>query len=256
MGTGLLAPFYRAARRLSAGAIRDDVGVLTSVAGFSEQRKSALATASAYRARSEIALDVACAYPGGDYFEFGSAGLGTFRSFIAAFDINSGHTKHFPGAKFWAFDIFGNPDHGGGAPAAEHDYFEAWRGTKDANDPELLLTSYGALKDRCVLVPGYYQETLNEALKEKLRAEKRSIGFAFLDCNIVSSYKLVFDFLLDVIGSGKMYVYIDEYFTDPPVAALYEEFAEAAMDRHALRSIYMRNAASFGALFCLMPLPR
>jgi bifunctional non-homologous end joining protein LigD len=38
---------------------------------------------------------------------------------------------------------------------------------------------------------------------------KAKIGFAFLDCSIVSSYKLVFDFLLDVIGHGKMYVYID-----------------------------------------------
>jgi hypothetical protein len=45
---------------------------------------------------AETALDVACAYPGRDCFEFGAAGLCTFRSFLAAFDVTSGHTKGFP----------------------------------------------------------------------------------------------------------------------------------------------------------------
>ena len=39
-----------------------------------------------------------CAYPGGDYFEFGSASPCTFRNFFAAFDINLGHTHAFQDA--------------------------------------------------------------------------------------------------------------------------------------------------------------
>lgn len=48
----------------------------------------------------------------------------------------------------------------------------------------------------------------------------------------------------------KMFVYIDKYFTDPPIAELYDEIADA---HHKLRGMYMLNAGSFGALFCLMP---
>src|SRR4026207_2190321 len=133
-GDAVLAPAWDLIRALRKRTIRDDVGVLRSVSRLSEQQKSALSTAYAYRARAELALDVCTAYTGGDYFEFGSAGLCTFRSFVAAFDIVSGHTKHFPDAKFWAFDIFGNPEQGSGAPPTERAYFEAWRSTKDAND--------------------------------------------------------------------------------------------------------------------------
>lgn len=252
-GDAVLSPAWDVIRALKRRSIQDDVGVLRSVARLSDKQKSALSTAYAYRARAEIALDVACAYPGGDYFEFGSAGLCTFRSFLAAFDINSGHTKGFPDVKFWAFDIFGNPDQGSGPPANERNFFEGWRGTRESNDPELLLTPYGPLKDRCVLVSGYYQDTLNESLKTKLRVEQRKIGFAFLDCNLDTSYRIVFDFLLDVIVANKMFIYLDEYLMDHPVAALYQNFAAEVKRRHGLTSLYVRNAGSFGALFCLMP---
>lgn len=253
IGQKLLAPAYDTLRTLRRRSIQDDGGILRSVARLTRRQKSALATAYAYRARAEIALDVACAYPGGDYFEFGSAGLCTFRSFLAAFDINSGHTDGFPDVKFWAFDIFGKPDQGSGPPTNETPYFEGWRGTEEGNDPDLLLTPYGSLKDRCVLVSGYYQDTLNDNLKAKLQGEGRKVGFAFLDCNLASSYKIVFDFLLDVLGSYKVFIYLDEYLMDYPVAGLYQKFAAEAKRRHELTSLYVRNAGSFGALFCLMP---
>lgn len=131
-GNVALSPAWDVIRALRRRTIQDDAGVLRSAARLSDKHKSALATAYAYRARAEIALDVACAYPGGDYFEFGSAGLCTFRSFLAAFDINSGHTKGFPDVKFWAFDIFGNPDQGSGPPVNERSFFEGWRGTQSS----------------------------------------------------------------------------------------------------------------------------
>jgi len=253
-GDVVLAPAWDLIRNLRRRQIQDDVGILRSVSRLTDSQKSALATAYAYRARAQIALDVTCAYPGGDYFEFGSAGLGTFRNFLAAFDINWGHTKHFPDARFWAFDIFGNPDQGSGAPKGKENYFEGWRAPVDANDPELLLTPYGKLKERCVIVPGFFQDTLGEDLRHRLRAEKRRIGFAFLDCSSADSYALVFDFLLAVMLPAKMFIYLDEYFTDVPgLVSLYEDFASKARDRFNLRNIYMRNAGSFGALFCLMP---
>jgi hypothetical protein len=254
VGQALLGPAYDTFRTWTRQSIQDDGGILRSAARLIAQQKSALATAYAYRARADCALDVTCAYPGGDYFEFGSAGLCTFRNFLAAFDINSGHTDAFPDAKFWAFDIFGNPDQGSGAPTGQESYFEGWRASDDANDPTLLLSPYGKLKDRCVIVSGYFQDTLSKEFRQKLRAERRRIGFAFLDCSSSDSYALVFDFLLDVMQPAKMFIYLDEYFTDVPgLISLYDDFTAKAQERFKLRSIYMRNAGSFGALFCLMP---
>ena len=251
MPTGLVAPFYQALQRVRL-AIKDDHGVLRSVSHLTAERKLSIGNGRNYRVRSEIALDVASAYPGGDYFEFGSSGLCTFRSFLAAFDINYGHTKHFPNTRFYAFDIFGNPDLGRGPPPEERDYFEAWRIAPEIAAPLSSLEPYGALKERCVLVPGYYQDTLNEDLKNKMREANQQIGFAFLDCNTEISYKVVFDFLIDVIRS-KMFIYLDEYFLDAYVPKLYRKFADSAKQRYNLDSLYMRNAGSFGALFCLMP---
>jgi len=158
-GDAVLAPAWDALRTLRRRTIQDDAGVLRSVARLTDEQKSALATAYSYRARSEVALDVACAYPGGDYFEFGSAGLCTFRSFLAAFDINSGHTKNFPDVRFYAFDIFGNPDQGSGSARNERSFFEHWRSSPDPNDPELLLSPYGALRTAALWCPAIPRHT-------------------------------------------------------------------------------------------------
>ena len=56
-----------------------------------------------------------------------------------------------------------------------------------------------------------------------------------------------------MIDPDKMFIYLDEYLMDHPVSALYQKFAAEVRQRHGLSSIYIRNAGSFGALFCMMP---
>ena len=252
-------PVYRAAARIGRAiayrgyrTIPDDYGVLRSVTGVWPRKKVAMSNARNYRARAEIALDVASNYPGGDYLEFGAGSLQSFRSFLAAFDLN-GLAPRFPDTRFYAFDIFGNPDQGSGAPGGEREYFEHWRNPFDVAAPIKELARYGTLKDRCVIVPGYFQDTLNEELKATLK--NRKLGFVFLDVNIASSYKFVFDFLLEVMKPQRMFIEIDEYFEEhvPPIHPLYHDFAAKAKERFNLDSLYMRNAGAFGALFCLMP---
>ena len=252
-GNVALSPAWDVIRALRRRTIQDDAGVLRSAARLSDKHKSALTTAYAYRARAEIALDVACAYPGGDYFEFGSAGLCTFRSFLAAFDINSGHTKGFPDVKFWAFDIFGNPDQGSGPPVNERSFFEGWRGTRrvqrSRTSAHALWSTQGTLRSGVRLLSGHSQQShSNPSYAPTAEDRLRLPG---LQSQL--SYRLVFDFLLDVIGSHKMFIYLDEYLMDHPVAALYQKFAAEVKRRHRLTSIFVRNAGSFGALFCLMP---
>ena len=228
-------------------SIPDDYGVLRSFSRTSATRKILTASTRNYRARAEIALDVASNYPGGDYLEFGAGSLNSFRSFIAAFDLN-GLAERYPDSRFYAFDIFGDPDQG-----SERTYFEHWRNPFEVAAPLATLDKYGALKDRCVIVQGYFQDTLTDKLKAEFRSRK--IGFVFLDVNIASSYKMVFDFLLDVMKSERIFIEIDEYFEEhkPPMHTLYQDFAAQAKQRYNLDSLYMRNAGAFGALFCLMP---
>ena len=277
MGTGLLAPFYRDGRLdprvrraaesvllrvLPSGwlsstarlAVKDRGGVISPATRLSAERRSLVSMSYAYRARSECALDVASTYPGGDYLEFGSTSLATFRSFLGAFHLHHGETG-FPDTRFYAFDIFGDPDQGSSGPTGDRDYFEGHRAAVEHSMDLASLEEYGRLKDRCVMVPGYYQDTLNDALKQQRKAENRRVGFAFLDCSLGSSYKTVFDFLLDVIGPERMFIYMDEYFIDakPSVHSLYRDFAAEAKRRYDFDSLYMRNAAGCGALFSLMP---
>lgn len=94
--------------------IKDDFGILRSVEGLSGDQKLRVGDRRNYLTRGEIALDVASAYSGGHYFEFGSSGLSSFCNFLAAFGMFEAHTRHFPDTKFYAFDIFGNPDIGRG----------------------------------------------------------------------------------------------------------------------------------------------
>lgn len=218
------------------------------------KRKALIASARNYRARAEIALDVASNYPGGDYFEFGAGSLNSFQSFLAAFDLY-GLTTTFPKSRFYALDIFGNPDQGSGPAANERQFFQHWRNSFEAAAPLHKLDRFGPLKDRCVIVSGYFQDTLSPDFKAMMKREDRKIGFAFLDCNIASSYKFVFDFLLEVMRPERMFIEIDEYFEEhkPPIHGLYRDFAAEAKRRFNLDSLYMRNAGAFGALFCLMP---
>jgi hypothetical protein len=255
MATGLLAPLYRAGlmgplersglmdqvRRVrtffwerSLG-IRFEDGFLQSTSHLTPTHRWGIAARYMNVALAQVALDVASTYRGGDYFEFGSYGLGTFRNFLGAFYLNFGDTR-LTDTKFYAFDIFGDPDSGSGAPSDMQDYFEHYRLPSQRAMPVDSLNAYGALKERCVLVPGYFQDTLSEDLKQKLIAEKRRIGFAFIDCNIAPSYKIVFDFLIDVLSPQRTFVYMDEYFVEETtgVHTLYRDFAEKAKERYGL----------------------
>jgi len=232
-------------------------GTLRTTKYLPGRLKEAFATYYACQERVEIALIVANQYPGGDYFEFGSEGFYTFCNFLSAFDLN-GHTKGKPDAKFYAFDIFGEPKSDASLSDVEKPYFAVYRGLgldhykrADAR----LRRHAGPLLDRCVQVKGHYEDTLNDNLRAQLRAENRRVGFAFLDCNIVSSYQTCLDFLQDFIREDRVFIYLDEYFQTHEVPQMFEAFCAIVGKRYGLRARYIRNAGAYGALFLLMREP-
>lgn len=226
-------------------------GILRSTSGLSRRAKKMVEVRYAVEERANVALAVASMYPGGDYFEFGSAGFRTLRNFLTAFDLNDLPQK-LPETRFFAFDVFGDIDAGRGVPAGEAWYFEHYRGNAAYGVDRRDLMRHDLLLDRCEVVKGYFADTLNEVLKERLRREGRRIGFAFLDCNIGSSYRTCFDFIIEFIRQDRVFVYMDEYFITLEVPAMFGAFARKAEERYGLKPHYVRSAGGFGALFCLM----
>ncbi|HUD88317.1 MAG TPA: hypothetical protein VMR17_17895 [Xanthobacteraceae bacterium] len=216
--------------------------------------RQSFATYYACQERAEIALMVANQYPGGDYFEFGSEGFYTFCNFLTAFHLN-GHDVGKPEVKFYAFDVFGEPKPDAQLIGDEKWYFAVYRnlGLQHYRRAEARLRNHNLMLDRCVQVKGHYEDTLtDDAFKARLRAENRRVGFAFLDCNIASSYQTCFDFLEDFVREDRVFIYLDEYFQTHEVPQMFAKFCAEVGRRHGLQPHYIRNAGAYGALFILM----
>lgn len=218
-------------------------GVLNTSCNMSDEEKRRYSIWFDFKERAECAMIVAQFYPGGDYFEFGSEGVGTLRNFLTAFDLN-GKGKVFPETMFYAFDIFGD------MTGAESDleYFKAWHDSKLDRYKSALksITDHNLFMEKVQLVKGFFRDTINQKFKTEYLGKNKKIGFAFLDCNISNSYSEVFSFLRNTL-LPKSFVYMDEYFCNDDVPKLYAEFVK----QEKRKSMYIRNAGCFGALFQL-----
>lgn len=221
-------------------------GVMIGTSHLSDAEKQGAQLYFGYAERAEVALAVAQLYPGGDYFEFGSEGMGTFRNFLTAFDV-CGCTARYPDTQFYAFDIFGDSR----GATGDLEYFKGWHDseTDRMDQAERFVRNHGLFHDRCHLVRGFFEATLTPAFKAQLRSAGRSIGFAFLDCNITASYTTVFAFLEGLL-LPRAAVYMDEYFCNDDVPLLFEAFCQ----RTGRRARFMRGAGAFGALFRVTPI--
>lgn len=224
-------------------------GILES-AHLADTERRNIALYYPYRERAEVAMTVASMFSGGDYFEFGSEGMGTFRNFLSAFHIFD-HHKTLPDTRFYAFDIFGDP---AGTPESESGYFKNW--SDPVNDrydqAKRMLEQHRLLKDNCHLVRGDFAKTLSPEFSENYLAENRSIGFAFLDCNQTRSYILCFDFLPRLLKKNA-FIYMDEYYCNSEVPELFDAFQRNMFDKYKVRARFIRAAAGFGALYQLQP---
>jgi hypothetical protein len=246
-----LVPPVNQPQGLTLNDLVDPSGFLKSTQGISDAAKAQFAMRYAYKSRALVALDVAGHYSGGDYFEFGSDSMSTFRSFVSAFDLN-GLGQVFPDTRFYAFDMFGDTEIPASVSKNDHWFFEHYAGPSKLDQAQRALEQHNVLVDRCIIKAGYFQETLNEDFKAELRRENRKIGFSFLDCNLSSSYKVCFDFMEEFVHPGRCHVYLDEYYAAHDLPGMYDEFCARVRQRYGLASYFMRNAGSFGALFLLM----
>src|SRR5258707_2324023 len=172
-------------------------GPLRSTSELSSQAKLAAELHFHFREKAEVALTTGSSWYGGDYFEFGSHDLNTFRNMLTAYDM-CGMTQQYQDVRFYAFDIFGELDAGSSDDLGT--YFAPY--TLNGDKIELhreYLDQHNLFRDKCILVQGLFQNTLTPEFKAKYKAEKRDIGFAFLDRNVGTSYKTDFEFIFDLM---------------------------------------------------------
>jgi hypothetical protein len=210
-----------------------------------------------YRDKSEVALSVASLWKGGDYFEFGSSDLNTFLSMLTAYDLYR-LDEPFPDVRFYGFDLFGSADPRGDAArqtlAGEGPYFAPYLASGDRYAQHLrMLDDHRLFRDRSFLVQGFFEDTLTPAFKAEYQREGRSIGFAFLDCNQLASYQVVFEFLFDLMAPDSFF-YMDEYFAEQHTFVQFEQFREELRAKRNIGTAFIRNAGGFGGLFRLYDL--
>ncbi len=226
--------------------------------------------------RARIAMSVAQHYTGGDYFEFGAIGGFTFRNFLSAFKLFR-MDQQFPDTYFWAFDAFGVIDDDVVATTlteSEKAYYVAWRDTDEVPKRHhsvdyfrRQIEEHGLLLDRIRIVEGTFQTTLTGAKAAAIKAEKRRIGFAFIDCNVVTAYDLCLDFILDGVSGGS-YVYFDERFVQETrftveggigsgnpfdIRPAIRRFERRLAAERGLGLDMITNAGCFGALYIVRP---
>ena len=205
-----------------------------------------------YQEKSKVALSVVSSYRGGHYLEFGSHGLNTFKNFLAAFYVAELEGR-FPDTHFYAFDIFGSVDeldvlnlggmiHNREWEKTQTEYFKPFLTQGDLiKTYSKNLLDYNLFYSKTHLIKGLFNKTLNNFELDN------KIGFVFLDCNILPSYQVVLDWLEFKI-SDYTYIYVGEYFDQPEIYNLFEEF-RGKLKKRKLNLGFVRSAASVGALF-------
>ncbi len=137
----------------------------------------------------------------GDYFEFG---LWRGKTFIYAHRLSQRYGCK--GMKLWGFDSFA------GLPKIDDARDNIWStGEFACSDAELrkLLRRSGVPEKHYELVPGYYEDSLNEALHARLSGAHAAI--VYIDCDLYSSTRQVMSFLKRYLVNGSIVCFDDFY---------------------------------------------
>lgn len=136
----------------------------------------------------------------GDYLEFG-----VFKGASLLHAQKLADDKGLKGMKFFGFDSFeGLPEE----INQRRKIFYKGQYTCSERQVRKWLTEYGADWGRVTLVPGFYDRSLTDETKAKLKIEKCAV--AMLDCDIYSSTKLALTWIDDLLQPESI-VILDDY---------------------------------------------
>lgn len=173
----------------------------------------------------------------GDYLEFG-----VFKGASLLYTQQSADQKRLTGMKFFGFDSFA------GLPEEQDQRRKIfYRGQYMCSESQVRtwLSQYGADWERVVLVPGFYDRTLTDETKDKLKIKKCAV--AMLDCDIYSSTKDALSWIDDLLQPGSVVILDDwDAYGDDDQAML--DGQKRAMSEHRKTSRWaFQNLFHYGA---------
>lgn len=154
----------------------------------------------------------------GDYLEFG---VSNGRTLANAYHFGTKPNEEWGLAKFppcledmrfFGFDSFqGLPSASGVDEVVDFLQSDFIEGAYDADLGEVLknMERIGADKERVILVPGWYQQSLNDSTREEWNIEKAAL--IHVDCDLYESAKLALDFVTPILQDGTVIIFDDFY---------------------------------------------
>ena len=108
--------------------------------------------------------------------------------------------------RFFAFDSFdGLPEPEG----IDRNSARFTEGRYDCSEEEFrnILLDNGVVLDKVITVPGYYEDSLSDGVKQTYDLEKAAI--IMIDCDLYESTKLVLKFVTDLVVDGTVIIFDD-----------------------------------------------
>ncbi len=141
----------------------------------------------------------------GDYFEFGCHRVRTFRM-----ALTEARKRDLADMHFWAFDSFeGLPEDG--SVKSKHPLWVKGALSTSLDEFQRIIRSHGIYVDRVHPVKGFFSESLNLELKDKIRETGRSVCFICLDCDLYESAQAALKFSSSFLQEGTV-IYVDDLF--------------------------------------------
>ncbi len=140
----------------------------------------------------------------GDYLEFGVYEGGTF---VSAFYF--AQRNQLADLRFYAFDSFAGLPTLTGIDQTGHREFARGEYACDATSFRQRIARSGVDLARVEIVPGWYDEVLNEATRSRLSL--RAAAIVMVDCNLYESTVPVLRFVTDYVQDGTV-VLFDDWF--------------------------------------------
>jgi len=158
----------------------------------------------------------------GDYYEFGCHTARTFRM-----ALTEAKRQQMDDIYFYAFDSFE------GLPCCDKEDTNISGWTKGAlttteDDFIKIIHEHGIYTNRVNTVKGFYNESLNKDLQNKLLKDGSKASLVCVDCDLYMSAKDVFNFLEPFLQEGTL-VYIDDMFAGhkgSPYKGVYKALVE------------------------------
>jgi len=178
----------------------------------------------------------------GDYLEFG---VWRGSSFVEAYKMAD--KLGIDHMKFYAFDSFeGLPGIEG--RDADYEFFKDGQYSCSEKEFRQILSNNDIDMDKVIIVPGYFDQTLTDELKQKLTLKRAAI--VWIDCDLYKSTIPVLNFITDYLTSGTFIVFDDWFsFGADPYAGELRAAREWLETNQNISLEYYRDYSNTGRIF-------